>query len=276
MKTSEVLKIETFLLDENLNILSSTVRGVKGGNFYEIIQYQKIAIRRYMEDLNNLQSLNIDTFLRLKEGYDRKPYTLIVYRSLEGYFITAIAQDEINMLIDTAQTLEEHAYLDQLTGAYNRHAYWKILETMLYELDRLGIGLGVLFIDIDNLKQINTEGGYMEGDSTIAFVAKCANHCLRKYDILVRLGGDEFLALFRVDPKKDFTVEDMGNRILNRVKRESGGSTTISLGGHYIKPGIVSQIAKSGRWKKQWEIIIKELDVKLRKSKKGGKAALTI
>ncbi|MBI2356993.1 GGDEF domain-containing protein [Candidatus Dojkabacteria bacterium] len=275
MKTSDVLKIETFLLDLDLNILSSTVRGVKGSNFYDVIQYQKIAIKDFISGLRDHQSIQLETFLILKNGV-KLPYTLIVYRSPTTYFVTAIAQDEINKLIATTESLEEFAYTDQLTGALNRYAYWKLLEWLIYDLERLNLGLGVVFLDVDNLKHINTSQGYPGGDNAIAFVAKCATQSLRKYDLLVRLGGDEFLALFRIDPTKDFTVEDMANRILNRVRKDSNGEVSVSIGAHYIKPGLISKIVRDGKWKKDWENVIDDLDKKLRKAKREGKGRVTI
>jgi diguanylate cyclase (GGDEF)-like protein len=60
---------------------------------------------------------------------------------------------------------------------------------------RNGERRGLLFIDVDGLKQVNDELGHREGDRAIAAAADVLRGCARTSDVLGRLGGDEFLLL---------------------------------------------------------------------------------
>lgn len=270
MKPSDIVKIQTIVLDPNLDVIATSIKEYKGYNFYDLLSPPKSAIRDAMRSLKEMQSISADISISTPLT-PIEQYSVVILRTPSHYFLTLVPLTPAMQLVETVTKLEEYAYTDQLTGALNRHAYWKLLETMLYEIGRENLGLGVIFLDIDGLKGINTNSGYAEGDSAIAFVAKCAQKSLRKYDLLIRMGGDEFLAIFRIDPKKDFTVEDMAMRILNTVRRESGGNISVSIGANYIKPGVIHTLVSGPKWKKAWNNLYNDLDSKLRKAKKEGK-----
>jgi diguanylate cyclase (GGDEF)-like protein len=88
------------------------------------------------------------------------------------------------------QKLEDIAYRDTLTKAYNRHFGMEILNEWLSE----GCKFIICFVDMDNLKYVNDKFGHAEGDNYILSVAEI----LREFSaeaIVCRLGGDEFMLL---------------------------------------------------------------------------------
>jgi diguanylate cyclase (GGDEF)-like protein len=86
---------------------------------------------------------------------------------------------------------------DELTGLANARAWG---ETMTSEGERRGEpgdGMGVIFIDLDNFKQINDTYGHPVGDLVLADVARRIASVLRAEDLAARVGGDEFAVLLR-------------------------------------------------------------------------------
>ncbi|MDG9924315.1 MULTISPECIES: EAL domain-containing protein [unclassified Pseudomonas] len=91
--------------------------------------------------------------------------------------------------------LESQAVTDALTGLYNRRGFHQALDTALSRVDRSGKRMAVLYLDLDGFKRINDSLGHDAGDQILRKVAEQLKHCLRPYDIVARMGGDEFTAL---------------------------------------------------------------------------------
>ncbi len=91
--------------------------------------------------------------------------------------------------------LESQAITDALTGLLNRRGFHQSLEASLARIERNGRRMAVLYLDLDGFKLINDSLGHEAGDRVLRRVAEQLKHCLRPYDILARMGGDEFTAL---------------------------------------------------------------------------------
>ncbi|MDH4557120.1 EAL domain-containing protein [Pseudomonas sp. BN417] len=91
--------------------------------------------------------------------------------------------------------LESQAITDALTGLLNRRGFHKALESSLARVERNGKRMAVLYLDLDGFKLINDSLGHDAGDRILRRVAEQLKSCLRPYDILARMGGDEFTAL---------------------------------------------------------------------------------
>lgn len=111
---------------------------------------------------------------------------------------------------------------DALTGLYNRRAG----EAWLREaVERHGPGVGVILFDVDRFKQINDRFGHSSGDEVLCEIAARATAAIRRQDVLMRWGGEEFLVLLRgVDAAGLLRVaEDL--RL--RVRQEAIGSVGV-------------------------------------------------
>jgi diguanylate cyclase (GGDEF)-like protein len=87
------------------------------------------------------------------------------------------------------------ATMDPLTGAYNRRTFHEIAERELSRVRRAGQPLSIVMIDIDHFRQVNEKHGHRTGDAVLQRVAEAIRSALRKEDMLVRFGGEEFLVL---------------------------------------------------------------------------------
>ena len=89
-------------------------------------------------------------------------------------------------------TLEAQAASDPLTGLLNRRGFDAALQREWRRQQRLGQGLALLMIDIDHFKQINDSQGHPIGDAALRHLADTLRQQLRPYDLIGRLGGEEF------------------------------------------------------------------------------------
>lgn len=89
------------------------------------------------------------------------------------------------------ERIDKIARIDGLTGAYTR-SYGK---TLIEEMYRNRTPLTAVFIDLDGLKNINDEQGHARGDECLKKFSEEFISRLRKDDLFIRLGGDEFLAV---------------------------------------------------------------------------------
>ncbi|MDP2880046.1 MAG: EAL domain-containing protein, partial [Azonexus sp.] len=87
------------------------------------------------------------------------------------------------------------AYHDPLTGLSNRRSFIERLDESLRESARRNERLAVLFIDLDQFKQVNDSLGHGVGDELLVAVAARLSEHVRLIDMLARLGGDEFICL---------------------------------------------------------------------------------
>ncbi len=110
------------------------------------------------------------------------------------------------------QELEYLSLTDDLTGLYNRRGFLVLAEHALLQAKREGKGVGILFIDLDNLKWINDQFGHEEGDKVLREFSKILRKVFRRSDILARIGGDEFAVFLK--GVKDTDLQ----RILDRLK----------------------------------------------------------
>ena len=95
------------------------------------------------------------------------------------------------------ELLNFQAYHDALTGLPNRTLFEDRLQQSISRAKSRQEKLALLFIDLDNFKQINDTLGHDFGDAVLQIVAKRFLQCIRSEDTLARLGGDEFTVLIQ-------------------------------------------------------------------------------
>ena len=87
------------------------------------------------------------------------------------------------------------ATLDPLTGAYNRRTFHEVAEREMSRARRAGQPLSIIMLDVDHFRALNERYGHGSGDHVLQALAEVLRNALRKEDMLVRYGGEEFLVL---------------------------------------------------------------------------------
>ena len=104
------------------------------------------------------------------------------------------------------EQLYEMATIDSMTKLYNRRHYIESAQLQIAQLQRSKQESALLMIDIDNFKKINDTYGHAMGDEALIAVTKLLRESLREYDIVGRLGGEEF-AMFLTHCEKNRATE---------------------------------------------------------------------
>ena len=134
------------------------------------------------------------------------------------------------------QKVEFSAITDELTGLYNYRYFKRRLYLEINRAKRYGHALSLILLDVDNFKNYNDELGHPAGDRALKKIAELIKISIRKSDIAVRYGGEEFCIIL---PMEDIqAAKQFGERLRKKIetyefyKREvqPAGKVTVSLG----------------------------------------------
>jgi Nif-specific regulatory protein len=150
----------------------------------------------------------------------------------------ALANNATTALINS--NLYRAATCDPATGIYTRAHFEQRLRDEVKLARKTGSPLSVLMIDIDHLRRLNTERGYVEADAVIVRVANLVHDRLRGIDLVARYGGGKFVAIL---PQTDATgTESVANKILGAAAGADFfgriGSVTCSVGAATLVPSV--------------------------------------
>jgi len=141
-------------------------------------------------------------------------------------FITSMG-DIAAVALRNSRNLESVKYLsfhDQLTGLYNRHYFVNELKRL--ENSRL-YPIAIISADMDGLKEINDSKGHAEGDRYLQDCAAVLNKSIRGYDLIARIGGDEFVMVLPETNEK--AGEEAISRINNSINQHNEKNNDLPL-----------------------------------------------
>jgi len=135
--------------------------------------------------------------------------------------------EDITARKDAEQRLIHQTLHDSLTGLPNRVLLSDHLAQALARAHRNGLHVGVLFVDLDNFKDVNDSLGHDAGDELLIDVARRLRGCLRDADTAARLGGDEFVVVC-----EDLATREEAAAVAERV--EQALDIAIDVRGHKV------------------------------------------
>ncbi|WP_292957163.1 MULTISPECIES: EAL domain-containing protein [unclassified Neptuniibacter] len=106
-------------------------------------------------------------------------------------------KSDISKQKDAEKQLRYQAENDLLTNLPNRPVLLKQLEIAIQKSRTENVCSAVLFMDLDNFKDVNDTLGHLSGDQLLKLVALRLKHCISENDLIARLGGDEFAIIQR-------------------------------------------------------------------------------
>lgn len=180
---------------------------------------------------------------------------------------------EASIAIDQARSmreLQEMAFIDPLTRAYNRNYWIQRFEEELIRGERRGQPLSLLMVDIDHFKAYNDAYGHLVGDEVLRMVAQVIKSCLREVDVTGRFGGEEFGVLL---PDTDEAGANfVAERIRMMVERLDLGAARGPVAGLTISLGV----ACAGGRRLTVEELIRHADMALFVSKEHGRNRVSV
>ena len=113
--------------------------------------------------------------------------------------ITTVVLSSFGFLLMHKERAEDEmhklASIDPLTGVFNRRTFIELAERELARCRRSGLPLRLLMLDMDHFKRVNDTLGHLVGDDVLKEFSRTVGECLRREDLLVRYGGEEFCVL---------------------------------------------------------------------------------
>ena len=125
---------------------------------------------------------------RLEDQPDWPDDDLFLLRELTDQLAVAMAQAE------EQAALSRLSETDALTGLLNRRGFETRLKAAVAAARATGGRGALVYVDLDNFKQVNDRGGHAEGDAALRAAAELLRRSMRAGDLVARLGGDEFAA----------------------------------------------------------------------------------
>ena len=149
------------------------------------ISLKALEEKKQTSKIEFLDSDMYQVFARYLE-IDSEPYVMEMLKKLDENTLTD--EEGYEKLTEKLTVYSEKLYRDVLTGAYNRRYFEEKVKNM-------SLNAGVAVIDLDDFKLFNDTYGHDGGDLVLTTVVNVIRHYIRRTDILVRYGGDEFLLI---------------------------------------------------------------------------------
>ena len=164
------------------------------------------------------------------------------------------------------QRIHRMARYDGLTGLPNRNSLHERLERALASAGP-NAQLAILFVDLDEFKQVNDTLGHPAGDALLCSVADRLRSLISPLDSVARFGGDEFVVLQDLHGRADKDSEDLARRILQAL------AVPYQVEGHDIIIGASVGIAFAPRDGTDADLLLKNADMALYHAKANGRGA---
>jgi diguanylate cyclase (GGDEF)-like protein len=117
------------------------------------------------------------------------------------------------------QELKQQSVRDPLTGLYNRRHFQDFMRGFTPQEQRGDVVSALFLLDVDHFKQINDSHGHAAGDAVLKMIATALQDILRETDMIVRWGGEEFLAFLPGISRTG--LEDVARRVLTGIAGRS-------------------------------------------------------
>ena len=159
---------------------------------------------------------------------------------LKSFYINVSKISEINFLINLTditkiekkrEEIHIKAYVDGLTGVYNRNKFEEIFEYEVKQNKRYKQAFSIAILDIDNFKDFNDKFGHLIGDEVLIILAQTMKNNMRETDLFARWGGEEFVILLNNTNLEDAIISANNfKNLIQGLKHKTAGKITASFG----------------------------------------------
>lgn len=161
----------------------------------------------------------------LLRGEAIEPFSFIAAAVIAGYLPLIVRE-----LVLVEQIQRRSAVLDVLTGCLNRRSFEHHAAEIDAQARLTGAGVAVISFDIDHFKAVNDELGHAAGDQVLEHVAYVARKELRRFELIFRTGGEEFVVVLPdTGVEAAFSVAEHVRSSIENTSTE-GMSVTASFG----------------------------------------------
>ncbi|MBS4079277.1 putative bifunctional diguanylate cyclase/phosphodiesterase [Pseudomonas rustica] len=183
-------------------LLNAPVTELEGKEFLDYLQKPHIPVwadSEFYAGYKRGETLRLhDALLRTAPG-QQVPVALSCAALPSEQHAMVVTVLDMSVVRHLHQQLEFQAVTDPLTGLLNRRGFYQTVENLLLRGERSDSSWVLLYLDLDGFKRVNDSLGHDAGDRVLRWVSEQLKACLRPFDILARMGGDEFTALLDLE-----------------------------------------------------------------------------
>ena len=183
-------------------LLNAPVKDLEGKEFLDYLQKPHIPLwadSEFYAGYQRGETLRLhDALLRTAPG-QQVPVALSCAPLPSEQHAMVVTVLDMSVVRHLHQQLEFQAVTDPLTGLLNRRGFYQTVENLLLRGERSDSSWVLLYLDLDGFKRVNDSLGHDAGDRVLRWVSEQLKACLRPFDILARMGGDEFTALLDLE-----------------------------------------------------------------------------
>ena len=170
---------------------------------------------------------------------------------------------------EAAQQIERLAFYDALTSLPNRRMLGDRLQRAMAGVARSGLQGALLFIDLDNFKDLNDTLGHDTGDQLLLQVAQRLTGCVRAVDTVARFGGDEFVVLVEGLSADAAQASAESALVASHIATTLGKPYVLGSTSHHSTPSI--GIALFGQQTCSVDDLLKQADLAMYQAKAAGR-----
>lgn len=267
-------------IDEKGNIKRRVINSKKDFNIIGVKSIYEIFSVEDSKRIEEMITFNITDereHFKLKSIYGIQDGVKIIIKNIKGeiYICLTFVKSPREKNIEYEKRLielENTASRDSMTQLLNRFGYWERVRKLLHSGDSEK-KLGIVFIDIDKLKQINDTLMHKEGDRALKQISELISSSIRSRDIAVRYGGDEFVIIVEEITGIRSTAYGLAKRLVKNINENKDNFlTTISVGVHIVKVGDFEKYLLDGRkLREQWDKAVNIADQMAYRAKESGR-----
>jgi diguanylate cyclase (GGDEF)-like protein len=180
---------------------------------------------------------------------------------LEIYMIAPVA---ILHRLLSFRDVQVAARTDDKTGLYNYRYFEECAQRELGRARRTGAPVSLLVLDMDRLRDINNTYGHQSGDHALIYVAQVLTRNARRYDLVCRFGGEEFLVLLPGTPLH--VAAEVAERLRQEVR-----ATSLLLAGRSVRVSVSIGVAQLDPSDGDLERLLADADARVYAAKSAGR-----
>ncbi len=171
--------------------------------------------------VGGLVAIALVACIDLVRGQSIDPFTFVAAGVLAGY-LPLIARQ----LVEVEQIQRRSAVLDVLTGCLNRRSFEERSAEIDAQAKRTGAAVAIISFDIDHFKAVNDTWGHAAGDQVLENLAYVARKQLRRFELMFRLGGEEFVVV--LPDTEAAAAMEIAERLRHSIETTSAGGIDVT------------------------------------------------
>lgn len=242
---------------------------------FDLIIIDGVELKKRQDEIKELKNKNFPLFLPVILITTKDDLSLaerFLYETVDELLRIPIEKLELKARLDILLRARFYTYIlaqetisDPLTSVYNKKYFYDMAQKEIENYRRYGRKFSIVFIDIDDFKNINDKYGHLTGDIVLKTLAQKLKHSIRKGDLVCRFGGEEFVLLLHgANSENAFAIAE-------RIRQEIAKEEIKTYDGKTISITISAGIATVTDTIKDIEEMIDKADIAMYKAKQLGK-----